>query len=96
MATMIHGPLTIDPAHPIVESAQRALSGMGRQGDSLTVFPAWTDGALLSREGKIPTIIWGPGELSHAHSPEEKIKLEEVHSASELYTAAALDFSGTR
>jgi len=93
MATMIHGPLTIDPAHPIVKSAQKALAGIGRQAEGLTVFPAWTDGALISTEGKIPTIIWGPGELSHAHSPEENIKLEEVHIAAGLYAAAAMDFS---
>jgi acetylornithine deacetylase/succinyl-diaminopimelate desuccinylase len=93
MATMIHGPLTIDPAHPIVKSAQRALADAGRVAYGLTVFPAWTDGALLSREGKIPTIIWGPGELSHAHSPEENIRLEDVHVAAELYAAAAMDFS---
>ncbi|MGB7295388.1 MAG: M20/M25/M40 family metallo-hydrolase, partial [Candidatus Aminicenantales bacterium] len=92
MATMIHGPLTIDPSHPVVKSAQQALAGVGRRGDDLTVFPAWTDGALLSREGKIPTIIWGPGELSHAHSPEENVLLDEVHLAAELYAAAALEF----
>jgi len=96
MATMIHGPLTIDPAHPIVKSAQKALAEAGRPAEDLTVFPAWTDGALISREGKIPTIIWGPGELGHAHSPEENIRLEEVHLAAALYAAAALDFSGSR
>jgi len=96
MATMIHGPLTIDPAHPIVKSAQRALADAGRGADGLTVFPAWTDGALLSRQGKIPTIIWGPGELSYAHSPEENIRLEEVHIVAGLYAAAALDFSRSR
>jgi acetylornithine deacetylase/succinyl-diaminopimelate desuccinylase family protein len=96
MATMIHGPLTIDPAHPIVKSAQKALADAGRPAEGLTVFPAWTDGALISREGKIPTIIWGPGELGHAHSPEENIRLDEVHLAAKLYAAAALDFSRSR
>jgi len=96
MATMIHGPLAIDPGHPVVKSAQKALADAGRREESLTVFPAWTDGALISREGKIPTIIWGPGELGHAHSPEENIKLEEVHLAAQLYAAAALDFSRSR
>lgn len=96
MATMTHGPLTIDPAHPVVKSAQKALAGVGRRGDDLTVFPAWTDGALLSREGKIPTIIWGPGELRHAHSPEENVRLEDVHLAAELYAASALEFCKAR
>jgi len=92
MATMIHGPFTTDPGHPIVKAAQKALAGIGRQEEGLTVFPAWTDGALLSREAKIPTIIWGPGALDHAHSPEENIRLEEVHRAVEIYAAAALEF----
>jgi len=92
MATMIHGPFTVDPGNPIVKSAQKALAGMGRPEEGLTVFPAWTDGALLSREAKIPTIIWGPGALDHAHSPEECIRLEEVHAAADLYAATALDF----
>jgi acetylornithine deacetylase/succinyl-diaminopimelate desuccinylase len=92
MATMIHGPFTTDPGHPIVLAAQKALAGIGRPEEHLTVFPAWTDGALLSREAKIPTIIWGPGALDHAHSPEENIRLEEVHDAVEIYAAAARDF----
>lgn len=93
MATMIHGPLTIDPQHPVVNSAQIALAGQGLPPDRLTVFPAWTDGALLSREGKIPTIIWGPGELNYAHSPEENILLADVHLAAKLYEAAALNLA---
>ena len=92
MATMIHGPLTIDPQHPVVKSSQKALADFGLAADRLTVFPAWTDGALLSREGKIPTIIWGPGELNYAHSPEENIKLADVHLAAGLYAAAAGHF----
>jgi acetylornithine deacetylase/succinyl-diaminopimelate desuccinylase len=96
MATMIHGPLTIDHQHPVVKSAQRALADCGLPPDRLTVFPAWTDGALLSREGKIPTIIWGPGELNYAHSPEENILLADVHLAVKLYAATALDFSRPR
>jgi acetylornithine deacetylase/succinyl-diaminopimelate desuccinylase family protein len=92
MATMIHGPVTIDPGHPIVKSAQKALAAASHKAYGLTVFPAWTDGALISREGKIPTIIWGPGALDHAHSPEENVPLEEVHSAARLYAATALDF----
>jgi len=96
MATMIHGPLTIDPGHAIVQSARKALAKLGRPSADLTVFPAWTDGALLSREGKIPTIIWGPGDLKYAHSPEESIELEEVHLAAGLYAAAAQDFAASR
>jgi acetylornithine deacetylase/succinyl-diaminopimelate desuccinylase family protein len=95
MATMLHGPVTIDPGHPVVRAAQNALSAHDLPAESLSVFPAWTDAALISREAKIPSIIWGPGELNYAHSPEENIKLEDVILAKNLYASAALSFTGS-
>ena len=91
MATMLHGPLVIDREHPLVRAAQLALAGEGRD-SSLTVFPAWTDGALISREAGIPTLIWGPGELKLAHSAEENVPIEDILLAARLYAAAARRF----
>ena len=96
MATMLHGPLVIDPSHPLVEAAQGAFSDLGRAPGQLAVFPAWTDGALLSREAGIPTLIWGPGELALAHSAEESVRLDEVLLAARLYAAAARRFTTAR
>lgn len=95
MATMVHGPVTIDPGHPIVKAAERALDGHGRSAP-LTVFPAWTDASLLGREGGIPPIVWGPGDLACAHSPREHIALAEVALAVDLYADAALHFTSGR
>lgn len=96
MATMLHGPLVVDPAHPLVDSALRAFEDLGRPAPPTTVFPAWTDGALLSREAGIPTLIWGPGMLKLAHSAEESIPLEDVYLAARLYAAAARRFTASR
>jgi acetylornithine deacetylase/succinyl-diaminopimelate desuccinylase family protein len=93
MATMIHGPLTIDREHALVEASEKAFIDLGLQPDNLTVFPAWTDGALLAREANIPTLIWGPGELKTAHSQEENVRLADVHLAARLYTKAALNYT---
>jgi len=95
MATMLHGPLTIDPRHPVVLAAQSALRDFQQPAEQLGVFPAWTDAALISREAKIPSIVWGPGELNFAHSPEENIKLDDVLLAMKLYSKAALYFTGS-
>lgn len=95
MATMLHGPVTIEPEHPVVQAAQKALHKHNLPAESLGVFPAWTDAALISREAKIPSIIWGPGELNYAHSPEENIRLEDVILAKNLYASAALSFTGS-
>jgi acetylornithine deacetylase/succinyl-diaminopimelate desuccinylase family protein len=93
MATMLHGPLVIDPGHPLVRAAQEALEASGRAAGPLAVFPAWTDGALISREAGIPTLVWGPGELALAHSAEESVPVEEVLLAARLYADAARRFS---
>lgn len=77
------------------KAAQNALRKHDLPAESLGVFPAWTDAALISREAKIPSIIWGPGELNYAHSPEENIRLEDVILAKNLYASAALSFTGS-
>jgi acetylornithine deacetylase/succinyl-diaminopimelate desuccinylase len=95
MATMIHGPVVIDPEHGLVRASRQALVDSGRAGDPLTVFPAWTDASLLSREGGIPSIVWGPGELDVAHTPEENILKNDVLLAADLYARCALHFTGS-
>jgi acetylornithine deacetylase/succinyl-diaminopimelate desuccinylase len=96
MATMVHGPLIIDPGHALVRAAQGALEDAGIPDNALTVFPAWTDGALISREAGIPTLIWGPGELKLAHSAEESVPVDDILLAARLYAAAARRFTAAR
>ena len=93
MATMIHGPIVTAPDHAIVMAARAALVDQ-RMPPTLTVFPAWTDASLIGREAGIPSIIWGPGELRWAHTPDEHIALADVALAVSLYSAAALRFTG--
>ncbi len=96
MATMLHGPLTVSPDDAVVRAAKTSLDDLGLQAGPPTVFPAWTDAALISKEGKIPSIVWGPGELEYAHSPEESIQLGQVFEAARLYALAAWHFTRPR
>jgi acetylornithine deacetylase/succinyl-diaminopimelate desuccinylase-like protein len=93
MATMVHGPMTILPEHSLVRAAEAGLAELGHSSWPLTVFPAWTDASIISREGHIPSIVWGPGGLEYAHSPEESILLAEVYQAVRLYALAAWHFT---
>jgi acetylornithine deacetylase/succinyl-diaminopimelate desuccinylase len=96
MATMLHGPLVIDPGHALVRAALGAFEDAGRPAPQTSVFPAWTDGALISREAGIPTLIWGPGELKLAHSAEESVPVEDIFLAARLYAGAARRFTAAR
>ncbi|GMU64297.1 MAG: acetylornithine deacetylase [Acidobacteriota bacterium] len=91
MATMEHVALEIDAAHPLVGSTAAALSALGHDATP-THFPAWTDGALLARYARIPTLVLGPGDLAHAHSPREQVAVAELVDAAAIYLETARRF----
>jgi acetylornithine deacetylase/succinyl-diaminopimelate desuccinylase-like protein len=62
--------------------------------EAAVAFPAWTDAALLAEFGGIPSLVLGPGDLSLAHSPGERVPLAEVEEAARIYAATALAFCG--
>jgi len=93
MAIMLHGPLVIDRDHPLVRASLGAFEDLGRTAPPTSVCPAWTDGALLSHEAGIPTLVWGPGELKLAHSAEESVPVDDIFLAARLYAAAARRFT---
>jgi len=92
MATLEHTALVLDPTHPLVEHAQRAVRTVtGRAGETCA-FPAWTDGALLSSFGGVPTLVLGPGDLAFAHSPRESVPVGELIDAAAIYLETARGF----
>lgn len=92
MATLEHVALVTEPSHPIVRSAEEARREVLGDTGRLTTFPAWSDGALLSRFGGIPSIILGPGKLSLAHSPFESVPVEDLLDAARIYALTATLF----
>ncbi len=94
MATMEHGPLEVSPDHPLVRCLHEALASRGEPASSNQPlsFPAWTDGALLSNFAHLPTVVLGPGDLTHAHSPREALPIDELFEAARIYLEAAVRY----
>ncbi len=92
MATLEHVALATDADQPIARSAAHALAQIHGESPLPTAFPAWTDGALLSRYAQIPTVVLGPGDLALAHSPRESVPSAEIEAAALLYALIAVDF----
>jgi acetylornithine deacetylase/succinyl-diaminopimelate desuccinylase-like protein len=88
MATMEHLPLEISPSHPLVAALTEVVTGR-RGNPEATSFPAWTDGALLWNFGRVPTVVLGPGDLAHAHSPREALSVDELFEAAAIYLDTA-------
>ena len=92
MATLEQVALRTREDEPVVVAATKARSMVCGDVGEFGAFPAWTDGALLSKFGGIPTIVCGPGDLSLAHSPREAIPVAEIDQAAQLYAMTALEF----
>ncbi len=79
-------PLETAESERIVQLAQEALAeNMGEKAPVIGV-PYWTDGAVLSVLGAIPTCLFGPGDIGVAHSADEYISLESVLSSARVYS----------
>lgn len=82
--------LLTGPEEPIVLAASEALHSAGLEGRPTYVTYS-TDASKLAMAG-IPSIVLGPGDISFAHSGEERVDLEEVALAAEVYKRLALNF----
>ncbi|MGA2363137.1 MAG: ArgE/DapE family deacylase [Candidatus Aminicenantales bacterium] len=79
--------------HPAVTCFHRAAeSVLGRQ--KLMGWGASCDGRLFFHRGQMPTIVFGPGDLGHAHSEDEQISLDDILRASEVLVKFLVDWCG--
>jgi acetylornithine deacetylase/succinyl-diaminopimelate desuccinylase-like protein len=56
--------------------------------------PYWTDASILVNQAKIPSCLFGPGDIKFAHSKNENIKIADVLAAARIYAATAQRYSG--
>ena len=52
------------------------------------------DMRLLVNEGRIPTVLFGPGDVRVAHMPDESVSLGELRVAAETLVLAAVRLCG--
>lgn len=46
----------------------------------------WTEAALLTESG-VDAVVIGPGDIAHAHAPNEWVSIDELHRATDLFRA---------
>jgi acetylornithine deacetylase/succinyl-diaminopimelate desuccinylase-like protein len=54
----------------------------------------WTDGAHLAANG-IQTVILGPGDIAHAHGPQDHVAVADIVRAADLYLRIAQTLLGS-
>ena len=84
-------PLETASNEPIVQTLQQTVTQTTGNQRPVGV-PYWTDGAILSHSASIPTCLFGPGDISVAHSPDEYVNAEDVLQAADIYRNVAQKF----
>jgi acetylornithine deacetylase/succinyl-diaminopimelate desuccinylase len=92
MATMDHMPMEIALDDPLVIDLISALAEINMPQAQIAAFGGWTDASLISNFAHIPTLVFGPGDLSVAHSRCEYVPVDELRLGTLAYALLAASF----
>lgn len=79
----------ISENHHLTKSAIKAYEDLFAEKAVLFKLPFATNGFAANKEIKIPTIVFGPGNLKLAHMKDEKCKLEDIYKTISFYSLIA-------
>ncbi|MCA9860035.1 MAG: M20/M25/M40 family metallo-hydrolase, partial [Thermomicrobiales bacterium] len=85
-------PVDTPPDHPIVGTVASALNAVGRDVE-IVGFNAASELAWYAEQG-IPGVIFGPGSIAQAHSPNEYVELDQLHDAARVMALTAATWCG--
>jgi acetylornithine deacetylase len=85
-------PSDVSTEAPVVRALAAAVGSVGER-LRIEGLSAWTDAALLNAAG-IPSICFGPGDISLAHSATEWVAEDELSRATSVLERLALDWCG--
>lgn len=89
VSVLPHPPLHTEADESIVVAVKEAIQRVTGFEPEIHTEYGWTDGALISKYMKIPTVVFGPGDIALAHTSEEKIVIDDLMKSVEVYTQIA-------
>ncbi|WP_078554999.1 acetylornithine deacetylase [Bacillus alkalicellulosilyticus] len=78
--------LEIDPSHEAVQLLGKSHQHIFSTEATVGMSPTVTDGGWLGEAG-IPTVIYGPGKLKHAHAVNEQLDVDELVNFTKVMTS---------
>ena len=90
---LYHPPLITSFNESIVTSVREGIKDVMGYEPNITRGIGWSDAALLKTYANIPTVVFGPGDLSLAHTEEEHIKIEDLVNAVDIYSRITQNFT---
>jgi len=88
---LLDAALNTSPDAAISQAAVKTATELQISPDLIGV-PYGTDASKLQHEAAIPGIVFGPGTINVAHTPNEFVPVDEVEKAAEFYLQLAKNF----
>ena len=83
----------IEASQPIVKSALRSAKAVLPEVPQVSGDPASTDARFFIADGGIPSIAaFGPGLITLAHAPNERVSVEGIMDAAKIFALMAMDY----
>ena len=77
--------------HPLPVALGKACEQAALPGE-ITGWNVSCDARLYAKRAKIPTVVFGPGDIVHAHSGEEQIRFADIQQAADALARFLLDW----
>lgn len=87
--------LEVEPGHSGVRLLAGSHLNVLNENAQIGVSQTVTDGGWLGAEG-IPTVIYGPGDLSNAHAVDEKVSIDQLISFTKILIEFIYRWSHTK
>lgn len=87
-------PGATDVDDPIVTTVRVAATEVLGREPALRGMPYGCDLGLTVNVGGIPTVVFGPGDVRHAHSPDESVPIDDLEQAARVVALAILRTCG--
>lgn len=88
-------PASIPQDHPLPQTLAAALADATGQAAAFEGMTYGSDMRLLVHVGKTPAILFGPGDVRHAHRPDESVSIADLKATVQTLALTALRFCGT-
>jgi acetylornithine deacetylase len=87
-------PASIPTDHPLVHTVAAAFETSTGKSPCREGMPYGADMRLLVNVGQTPTVMFGPGNVRHAHQPDEFVPIDDLRTVTQTLALTALQYCG--
>ena len=85
-----------DERDPVVSTLAGAVQSLGGAEARVGGVRYGADMRLLVNQGRVPTVLFGPGDVRESHRPDESIRAQDLVEMARILAVTAIRFCGTR